>query len=352
MRFDAPTFAKGWLSTALASSTDKDLPQLNRTVAIEEFPKGVRLVATDRFVLLTAWVPSDDALSASEPELDEAPDRTVIARDGDARGKSLLNYVITLHKRMVAGDGDLPDGALLLNLTFDARLPAGHPGGDQALEGMEPTYVILELPDTERVYLEVIETSYPSWRALVNGFTPETTKVISFFPERLHRLGKLAAWHDGTLDWTFGGPERAALIEVRDSDPHVQGVVMPVRWLTEQDTSETSVGAEVCPTCEAGAVCLRHASGVVTTADISPPSDDLSDPLLADAATLVITTQFGSASMLQRKLRVGFAKAGHLINLLETHGVVGPSTGSKARDVLVQIDGLEEVLEQLQGGPS
>lgn len=225
MIYDAELLSRAWLAVASASANDPGRPLLHRTICLEEFKKGHRLIATDGYVLLHSWIPSsgygDDP--TTEPDLDEAPTTTTVAVDLDGRAKALMGYAYSLTRDE---DADY----------LEARLQVMAAESKQtALEGMAGRQLVVELPGREKVLLPTFEGEFIDWRHLAIGHAAKATKLVALSQSVLPTLAKLRTWYPGVVQITLAGQHSALLIEVEGSWPKLEGLVMPARDDREDD---------------------------------------------------------------------------------------------------------------------
>lgn len=224
--FNAGPLARRWLSTAVASSKDKSRPALDRTVCLEQFHEGLRITATDSYLLLTAFVPNLDHWDDDEPTLDAAPYATAVAIDTHGRARGLLGHALGLAAQAASNDDPEPVElsvrlGVIDELDEDER---------STFAGMDPTWVILELPDRERVKLRTYEGDFPNWRTVLGSFSARRTAAVAFSSDRAEQLAKLAKYQGDAqpLRFEFGGESKGVRISV--TDELITGLVMPVRW--------------------------------------------------------------------------------------------------------------------------
>jgi hypothetical protein len=220
LTFDAGLLARGWLSAFLATGSDPEVPVLYQTLRLEAFGDGIRLTATDRYMLLSAWIPTVDGIG--ERGIDEIPDHSLTFCDHDTRAKGFVSYLKKLADRAVKEDRPAPQVNLRLGVAADEGDSPGFPG-------MELEQVAIEFPDSETVRLGVVEGEYPAWRALLADHKPVKADNFALNPDLLSRVSALGKIHGAYLRFTLGGARKMLLLEpVTDVPPVIRGGLMPV----------------------------------------------------------------------------------------------------------------------------
>lgn len=322
-------------------STDPEVPEL-AAVRIECAASAVYAVATDRRTIAAERFPLYGNARLGSYDIP----RPVHVRASEAKA-SLAMFPFSK-------DFDPPLQLTIDRVPFPVRV-AGRP------DVIDRYALTLEAADGTR--LSMYDHRDPSsdpisiWRQHLAGVLhrPQAAAAPALNFHAVHLARWAAACRKGERLAFFTGSkgDQSVLVAV---ESHFLGAWMPVSYLE----SPAEMLASSPWRDELDEVpWLAGVSGVSTTVNVGPATVSVMSStsaqaaemaaLLRQAAEIVITTQFASTSMLQRKLHIGFAAAARLMGHLETLGVVGPAQGSKARDVLIPPHGLAGVLQALDG---
>jgi hypothetical protein len=324
---------------------DDNIPALQRVRLQFVDDSTVLALALDRFTAAAARVTVQDVLELPElatVDIEPRSAREVLAvltppRDKDARNQweqDAFHLYVTAKDVTFTEEDAFLDGR---SLTVP-RIPTDdvvRPGGG--------------FPDVPRLIASTL--SLPTREEVRQGLNTELLtrwiKTANVYQYPLKVTPRRHPTSDRVAGWT---------VRIGDVDESAVGVIMPIDLDTEEAHKADNAWFG---RLSRAAGDFRPVEEPETLVEVvqrlyevtnNPEVLDVDTNLLRDAARLVLTTQFGSTSMLQRKLRIGFAKAGAVMDELERLEVVAPSEGSKARHVLLPPAALDDVLARIEGG--
>lgn len=347
--FNAWSLAKAWNSVALAQSTDRDRPTLYRTTLIEQYPEGIRLIATDSFVLLKAWVPDVDNRGAVEPAQDVEPEESMVCMDRDRRIQGLMSYAM----KQTADDGQET------RHTMSMVLGTVRPESQIQLSGMAQASVSFHFGSEydERIESPIFDGAFPPWKGLWYAHEPAETAMVTFGANGFLRIGKLSAlWDKASIRFVLGGIFGVCKFYVDAPDVNVEGLAMPIAPADAVPPSAEGIHSTFGEQLEQwleSVAATEEPSGEPHNLDPDSDAGDDSDPTvryrraqLLKAARLAIDYQYADEDLLTHQLDVTAQRANELLEALLAAGVL---EALDAAGKLATTAGAAEIVARMEG---
>jgi hypothetical protein len=227
-------FARAWEAVLCGASDDSGRVVTYRTVLIEHFNrKGLRLVCSDGYLFLRAWVGFDPDDATAEPPLQKMPDETLLIVDNDHRGLGLLKHVRKQLKKEWRFKSKEENPDTNPTLLLEGRAPDRDQG---QLEGMAVPLFFIDFPEHETVALSTLDTGFPDWRKLIPNVSESTdVETVMLGTEQLGRIAKVGKLYaKSPARWHFNGPDSPVSVAVGP----IVGLLTPASATAGDDASD------------------------------------------------------------------------------------------------------------------